>query len=84
MSIARSYVPRLIGMICDDDGGDDDADGGNNVYYYHNDDDFNDYMKALTGLLSVSLIQSLQLWKLLHCFLLLGLQFSAADDHIII
>ena len=24
-------------------------------------DDFNDYMKALTGLLSVSLIQSLQL-----------------------
>ena len=25
------------------------------------DDDFNDYMKALTGLLSVSLIQSLQL-----------------------
>ena len=71
-------------MICDDDGGDDDADGGNNVYYYHNDDDFNDYMKALTGLLSVNLIQSLQLCKLLHCFLLLRLQFSAADDHIII
>ena len=49
-------------MTCDDDGGDDDAGGGsgNNVYD-HNDDDFNDYMKALTGLLSVSLIQSLQL-----------------------
>ena len=72
-------------MWCDDDGGDDDDGGGsgNNVYD-HNDDDFNDYMKALTGLLSVGLIQSLQLWKLLHCFLLLGLQFSAADDHIII
>ena len=59
-------------MWCDDDGGDDDDGGGsgNNVYD-HNDDDYNDYMKALTGLLSVSLIQSLQLWKLLHCFLLL-------------
>ena len=33
---------------------------GNNVYD-HDDDDFNDYMKALTGLLSVGLIQSLQL-----------------------
>ena len=49
-------------MTCDDDGGDDDAGGGsgNNVFD-HNDDDFNDCMKALTGLLSVSLIQSLQL-----------------------
>ena len=72
-------------MIRDDDGDYDDAGGGsgNNVYD-HNDDDFNDYMKALTGLLSVGLIQPLQLWKLLNCFLLLGLQFSAADDHIII